>query len=340
MTTVEGGVTSPAAASDLSSALRSVWRHRRLMGGLTTLFAAAAAVIALCKPPIYSASVTLLPHNQISLDGTLGTLFDVTGVMGSGLDLEPYYSDIVVSDRVLDEVIARNWGGREGQEPRTLFEILRIRNGTQDMRVDRIARDKLKRKLRGDVIRFGSDRASGVMRLTCSFPRYPDLAADLANFLVDRLGAYAVQNRRTKAGEQRQFVAGRLEEVRAELDSATAELARFVQGNRLYAQSPVLQERYGQLVREVEAKTAIWTELRRQLEIARIDEEKSIVTLTILDYATPPVKKSGPFVSLYFAVGLLLGLIVSFLVVLTLEFRGALAQSPPATAAPLPGANE
>ena len=340
MSTVEGGVTSPAAASDLSLALRSVWRRRRLMGGLTALFAVAAAVIALCKPPIYSASVTLLPHNQISLGGTLGTFFDITGGMGSGSDLEPYYSDIVMSDRVLDEVIARSWIERKGQEPRTLFEILRIKNGSQDGGVDRLARDKIKRKLRGDVIRFGSDRASGVMRLTCSLPRHPELAADLANFLVDRLGAYAVQNRRTKAGEQRQFVAGRLEEVRAELDSATAQLARFVQGNRLYAQSPVLQERYGQLVREVEAKTAIWTELRRQLEIARIDEEKSIVTLTILDYATPPVKKSGPFVSLYFAVGLLLGLIASFLVLLVLEFRGTLAQSPFDTAAPVLGANE
>jgi uncharacterized protein involved in exopolysaccharide biosynthesis len=47
-------------------------------------------------------------------------------------------------------------------------------------------------------------------------------------------------------------------------------------------------------MREVETNSAVYVELRRQLEIAKIDEVKNIPVIQVLDYARPPVRKSYP----------------------------------------------
>jgi uncharacterized protein involved in exopolysaccharide biosynthesis len=44
----------------------------------------------------------------------------------------------------------------------------------------------------------------------------------------------------------------------------------------------------------VETNSAVYVELRRQMELAKIDEVKNIQVVQVLDTAHPPVKKSKP----------------------------------------------
>ena len=67
-----------------------------------------------------------------------------------------------------------------------------------------------------------------------------------------------------------------------------------VKKNRAVTLSPTALMEQAQLVREVEIHNALYVELTKQLEVTRIDAYRQAPVLTVLDWAVPPVKKSGP----------------------------------------------
>ena len=92
--------------------------------------------------------------------------------------------------------------------------------------------------MRDDVLSFSRDRQSGFMVISVSVPRWPQLAADLANFVAARLDDYLQTASRSRAGRQRVFLEERLEGSLMELKAATENLADFERENRAYESSP------------------------------------------------------------------------------------------------------
>ncbi|MBC8366204.1 hypothetical protein H8E52_02220 [bacterium] len=81
--------------------------------------------------------------------------------------------------------------------------------------------------------------------------------------------------------------------------------------NQLYAQSPKLLQGQQRLQREVETLATVWTQLRGQLELARIEEADQKPSLKLLDAARPPAKRSNPRYVLNAIFGALLGLVLA-----------------------------
>jgi len=59
-------------------------------------------------------------------------------------------------------------------------------------------------------------------------------------------------------------------------------------------QLPLLGATYGDLVRRVKIEDAVYETLRKQYELARVEEAKEIPTVQVLDAAEAPERKSGP----------------------------------------------
>jgi uncharacterized protein involved in exopolysaccharide biosynthesis len=76
---------------------------------------------------------------------------------------------------------------------------------------------------------------------------------------------------------------------------------------------------YDELEREVQAQTSVWIELRRQLELAKIDVNKEMNSINVLDIASVPTKKSGPNRTFRVAVGFVVGFVFSFFLLLCIE---------------------
>ncbi|NTV97049.1 MAG: hypothetical protein HGA75_16820, partial [Thiobacillus sp.] len=115
----------------------------------------------------------------------------------------------------------------------------------------------------------------------------------------------------SRASRQLRFLEDRLLEVRRELSRAEDELVAFVEGNRAYRESPLLLQRYQRLLRDVEASNAVWVELRRQVELTRLEEQRDLSTLEILDRAAPPPRPITPNLRLNLLVAVCLGLTVA-----------------------------
>ena len=71
-------------------------------------------------------------------------------------------------------------------------------------------------------------------------------------------------------------------------------LRQFKEGNRATLLSPKLMLEESRMLREVEINNALYIELTKQLELARISEAETMPILNVLDYPVPPEKKSGP----------------------------------------------
>jgi len=260
------------------------------------------------RPLRYTATVTMLPQEQTSTGGFLGQFID-TSLLGAGSgNLEPFYQEILYSDTLLDKVIDSRYPRTTAGDSTSLYAILGVKRKVRSAADSLLAAKNLKDTLRGSVLSFNKDKSTGIMKLQCSVPRYPVVSSALANSLVELLDRFAIAHRSRNAKQKRQFIQQRLKVAKAELDSINGMIAVFVEKNRRYMDSPALLEQYQELQRSSTAQTSLWTELKRQLESARIEEMKNTSSVDVLQYAHTPLRKSAPRRSRYFIMGYFLGL--------------------------------
>jgi uncharacterized protein involved in exopolysaccharide biosynthesis len=157
------------------------------------------------------------------------------------------------------------------------------------------------------------------MTISVSLPGEPQLAAAIANELAISLAGLIRELRIDKATDNRRFVAERLEAVEAELAAAENAQTEFEINNRGFESSPALRQRHAQLARDVQALTSIWVTLKRELEVAEIEEQEKSVALTVLDTATAPLEPSAPNRVRILVVSLILGGLVAMILVAARE---------------------
>lgn len=289
-----------------------MWRKRPIILLVALGGGALALGVSFVVSPVYDATVTMLPQRSQTPTGTLGQFAGLAGIPLVGTeDYEELYREIVLSDRVLDTVLDRKWPTSTSNDSVSIFAALRQGVNKDNTRKGLQSAQRMKKRLRLHIIDFSRDKLSGFMLLRVSFPRDPLLAAALANHLAQELDRCNQNLNHAHASGQRVFVEERLRACALELSASESTLTNFVAANRAYALSPGLTQQYTQLAREVRAQEAVWLELRRQLELARIEEHKRLVTVTILDPAAVPTERAAPDRLRYLLAGVLAGVVAA-----------------------------
>jgi uncharacterized protein involved in exopolysaccharide biosynthesis len=122
----------------------------------------------------------------------------------------------------------------------------------------------------------------------------PQLAADVLNKLVSELDRFIRTKRTTNASEQRKWIEARLVEVKQDLEKAENKLKEFREKNRQITSSPQLMLEQERLAREVQINSTLYVELKKQYELAKIEEIKNVPIINVLDEARPAAKKELP----------------------------------------------
>ena len=175
-------------------------------------------------------------------------------------------------------------------------------------------------------IRVSEGWEPGVIRLDAE-ARAPEVAEQLVAHLLEFLNDFNTSNRRTQASEEVRFAGERLAEAREELREAEDALQAFLQQNRQYQNSPELQFAHDRLLREVQLKNSIVSQLALSYESARIDQVRNTPVISVLEDATgSSLPKSRRF-PLRVVGSLLLGMAMAFLFSLLLEL-GRRMQNP------------
>jgi len=269
------------------------------------------AIVGFVLPKRYAATMRFtaqssegsgLGSSLAALAGQFGVDIPI-GAAGGGMSPQ-FYADLLDTREILEPVVTARYVRQDGDSV-DLQSFIGARRGTPRRRIE-VAIKKLLRRMTVSV------HKSGLVTATLSL-RDPAVAAGAANALLAELNRFTVERLQFQSRQQRIFTEHRLTTAQAELREAEDAEARFVERNRSFQQSPTLRAQLARLQRVTQTKQEIVATLSRAYEESRVQEVKDMPTLTTVENAVPPAKKSWPRRSLVAALGVLaaLGLAVT-----------------------------
>lgn len=309
---------TPESSVPLADIVGPVRRRWRFVAACSLIFGILAAVVSLLLPSVYTAHTSFTPvassqgvsaglANLMGLAGQLG----LSGLTSAGGSLPPeYFAEVLHSRSVLESTLETSFPVDSAAGAlRPLLDILGVDGKTPRARLEDGVREL------DELIVASVDKRTGVISLRVQ-SRSPVVAAGVANRMVDLLDVFNLDRRQVQSREQRRFTGERTGQAQEELRGAEAALLRFLQANREYLGSPLLEYQHSRLQRDVQVKQEIYLTLAKAHEEARIAEARDIPVITVIDSAVTPVRRSFPRRKLNTLLGLLLGGIIGLTVVL------------------------
>ena len=275
---------------DLARYGHLIWSGRGIIASSTLAVAIVSAIVAFTLPPIYEAVTTVIPirsaRNSAAL-GSLGASLEDLGIrqLSSG-DQTPTYPEIIRSRRLLEQLLPMRFPRGPGVAASPLIDVI-VPRGQGNKRVEVALRS-----LRSDIDSY-IDRRTGILTIKVR-SQQPQIAAGIANVLTSRLQEFTLRSMAYEASENRKFIEGRLGETETSLSRAEEQLSTFRQRNLRIGNSPRLQLEEGRLVRALREQEEVYLTLKRQYELAKIEEHRDVPLLNVLDPAAVPASRAFP----------------------------------------------
>ena len=274
--------------------LFAVLWHRKKMIITVTVAAAIGAVlfsiISLLLPPedsflpnVYTPEAIMLIDNKSSsgnLSSMLSNMGSLASLAGLAMSGESNYSQLAVflveTNSFLDAVVDE-------------FGIIKKLKLEKSPRAE--SRKALKKLLKAEV-----DSTSGT--LSISFKDIdPEYARDVVNFSVGylekRFGELGLDKSKIEKENLEINIANTYKEI-LQLEEDSRRLEQSVAYGSSYDRLPAITIEMNRLALELEAQKQIYTQLKVQYELNRIDIASESPIFQVLEYAEVPDQKSGP----------------------------------------------
>jgi uncharacterized protein involved in exopolysaccharide biosynthesis len=267
-------------------------RYRLVLGvplGAAVLTSAAVLLMA----PTYSSTASFVPESRAGtrLPAELAGLASQLGLnLGAEASRSPaFYADLLRSRAVLGAVLDARIPapGAVASDSVTVYQLYHVEGATPARRLE----EGLK-ALRNRIT-VAVDQRTGVVRFAVD-ARSATAARDVAQLLLDRLTDFNLNSRQSTARERRAFIEGRVGATERELRAAEEDLRTFYERNRQWEASPQLRFEEQRLSRQVAVQQELYLTLRRQYEVARVDEVNNTPVLTLLDRPSVPGRRVRP----------------------------------------------
>ena len=309
---------APAEELDLLDYIEVIVRRRWMIFWGVLICVLSSYIFALLETALFTAEVTILPaEEQDYLD------------LKTGMRRErrhSLYLDILESNPTSQRILRKKYPykKRDGKIDSTslldFFEVPSIQAGINALQ---------------GLTEFSAEN-TGVITIEVTSPDSL-IAAAVANEYIDQLQSYNREKRKERIANQLGFIEERLASIQDSLVSAETALVKFKKNNRNLSfsgatgstgfLSPEQQTTFSRLQRDIQTRETLLTTILTQFEIARIEAEKEIPDIEVLNRATPPEfgEKTGKrkAVLLGFAVALVLTIFLAFI----LEYLGRSKES-------------
>jgi len=281
------------------SIIRRTLKHKVLAIFTFLVIVGLAFAFALLSTHFYKTEAKIIYQMSGSAQSaSLSTLAALTGVSTvRGDDPSAYLADIILSNYVLQAILAEKWKVTKAfpdtVTPVTLQTLWKIEPDTTkedwEIKLEYGMLDALKK---GNYIGFSQDKKSGVITLSTEFED-PQVSFDVNNFVFNLLNDILLNKMHFKASENRKFTEERLAEVKENLKEAEEDLRRFRQRNRLRI-DPADALEDARLQRDVLVNQEVMIQLHKQYELAKIEEARDMPVLDVIDKPMKPIDKSKP----------------------------------------------
>ena len=296
----------------LRDTLAAVRRRWKLVASVALIGGTAGIGFSFLFHPIYQSQARYIPVSQNSGSNLLGDL--ASSLQNFGLEAASttnpvvMFPEILRSRTILDEALGTRFRDRDGDQ---VLLIDLVRPNRKEARRQEKAAEDLRRMVDTDL-----DRRTGILTVRCR-ARDPQVASAVNDSLFGFLQNFMVATLTSQAGATREFIEAQLSWTKNELDTAEETLRLFRERNMRIGNSPQLQLEQARLERDVRSnEEAYWT-LRRQFEIARVEEHRALPVLKVLDQPLSSERKVFPRRTVFALGGALTsGLIIAYLVVI------------------------
>ncbi|MBN1396867.1 MAG: hypothetical protein JXA06_02440 [Bacteroidetes bacterium] len=300
--------TEEKKRKDYFEYLSILWRSRRVIVIATASITILAAVISFILPESFKSTAILLPDTDKSKLASLGSISNLASLAGLNIGGEvataKLYPTIIKSESVLRNVIYSKYRTNEYEDSVDLIRYWKIKENTPERDYE-VAQKALREKLS-----ISMDAKTSVLTMSIETEE-PRLSADILNNIICEADDFIRTKRNTNALEQRKWIEARLEEVKADLAKSENNLKIFREKNRVVSGSPQLLLNQERLIREVEINSAMYIELKKQYELARIEEIRTTPIINVLDYGRAAAKKEHPKKAVIIFVSIMLALFLS-----------------------------
>ena len=294
-------------------AVRGLLRRKKAIAVVVLSVMLVTAVIVLLTPNQYRSTATILPTDKPDRLAELKGLIDPAGALPDDNNSSQLFPVVLASRLVADALLAKTYSfSHEG----------RVRTTTLPGYFQQNNRDLLQRKLAG-ITSARVDKKTGVIELAVE-TTLPELSQAVAQEYLAQLENYNLYQRRSRAGENAGYLSSQLVEAKQELEQAEDNLQAFRQVNSDWPVSSdaELVKELGRLQRAADVKSQTYLYLSQQLEAAKLEAQKDIPVVGILDQPSLPIVKSRPQRTL---IVLLAGLVTLMAAVFAVVLATALA---------------
>ena len=231
----------------------------------------------------------------------LAAQFGVSVPGGSG-SAQWVYPEILKSRTLAKSVLKRKFDTNKYGPQKSLLQILTYGNEEPTVSIDTLEIHGANAFI--GMIEIQSEGSFYELSISTFEPQF---AADLCAALIEELDKHQRGYKTEKVKETRQFIEGRIVEVQKELEGAEEDLKVFRDRNRQILGSPALLLEQQRLTRETSVLTGVFTTLKQQLEMTKIEEVKESALVQVLDPPEAPLSRSKPNRKLSVLLALILG---------------------------------
>lgn len=307
MTETSTILSHPTKELNTQEVLGILWVNRVRILVFSVGVAIVTLGINLLLPDYYRSTAVLLPETEKAKLSALSQFTNIAALAGvsiPGSEIARLYPAILTSETVLRSIIEKRYHTAKAPEPIDLIQYFDLNEPTPSENMEAALR-----RFR-EVLSAGYDAKTSLVTVSLTLGE-PQLTSDVLNNLVSSLDAFMRLKRVTTASEQVKWIEVRLKQVGQDLTSSEDSLEAFRAKNRRVTDSPKLLLEQERLLRNVQVNSTVYVELKKQLELAKLEEIKNLSIVNILDPARPPALKDGPKRKTNTAISFVLALFVS-----------------------------
>jgi uncharacterized protein involved in exopolysaccharide biosynthesis len=278
--------TSHQYAVDIAALFRLLLGKRRLLIWSVGLAGTLTALAMVLTPNRYTSTAVILPSGKTESFSALKAMAGLSGLLGgSDNNSSALFPVILRSQLVRDSLLSKTYRFSVDSQPMSLslVEYLGIDNPDRQ----RIAL--------GNITAVSSDTRTGEISVSVE-TKFPEFSQALVAEYLRQLEIFNLYSRKSEATERVRYLTRELEVRETALRTAEDSLEWFQSRNRNWigASSPTLLKELNRLKRDTEAKAQTYAYLLQEYEVARLDAQKDMPVVRILDQASLPTLKSGP----------------------------------------------
>ncbi len=308
MESSEESIAPQEKTFDYWSIAKVLWIKKNTIIKIVLIVSIITSGITLLISNKYRSTAIVLPDSEGSKLGGLGGLADLASMagvsVGGGKSWNELYPQIIVSEAVLKSVIYKKYKSEEFKDSVNLIEYFEFDNKDPKKNYDKTFEALAK------LLEINADKKTRVLTLSMVLDE-SQLAADIINTILFRLDDFIRNKRISSASERRKWIDQRLSDVKSDLAKGENSLKDFRERNRVIMGSPQLLLEQQRLIREVEINSTVFIELKKQLELAKIDEINTMPIINVLDAARQTTIKDSPKRSVIVIMMFLLSLLLS-----------------------------